>query len=226
LALTALPAGAFAQVTFFGSDSPRGSMTNSTTARNAFHAALNSFGVDNIESHPSFSTSPTLVFGATGITATTPAAMLVADFTGQSFNYAASGVKALLEVEGLSDQFVLSAPVNGFGFFVAQSGDLTNVNTISLLLENTITLDSEVIPIGTFGPGRSDDNIFYFGVITNDQFNRITVVESFDGDGTLYDDVAVGFAAVPEPGSIALIALASAATGLVWYRRRRRQTIR
>ena len=220
--LAGVPAGASAQGTFLGSDNPRGAMTNSINARNAFQSALNSFGVDTIESHPSFSTSPTLVFGGTGITATTPAAMLVADFTGQPFNYAASGVKALLDVEALSDQFGLSAAVNGFGFFVAQSGNLTNVNTISLLLENTVTLTSEVIPIGTFGPGRSDDNIFFFGVITNGPFNRVSVVESFDGDGTLYDDVTVGFAAVPEPGSIALVAVSTGAAGLVWYRRVRR----
>src|SRR4029079_9993887 len=91
----AMPSAAFAQTSFFGDDNPRGSMASSNFARSAFQASLNSFGVDTIESQPSFSTSQTLVFGSTGITAATSPGILVADFTGNPPNLAASGVKAL-----------------------------------------------------------------------------------------------------------------------------------
>jgi hypothetical protein len=225
LAFSSFTAGIQAQTTYFGDDNPRGGMTNSLAASSAFQAALGSFGTDNIESFAPFTPSPTLTFGGTGVTSTTNVAF-VADFTGQPFNYASSGTKALLANMSVQNVFGLSAAVDGFGLFVAQVGDLANVSTLSLVLENTVLQTSHTFPIGTFGPGRSDDNIFFFGVIDSTPFNQVTLVSSnVAGDGMLFDDPTVGFAAVPEPTSLALgfgvAGSVLAWTGLRFYRRKK-----
>jgi hypothetical protein len=226
LTLVGLTSVASAQTIFFGDDNPRGTLTNSFAARDGFHAALASFGTDDIESYAPFVPPPSLTFGATGITSTTNVTF-VADFTGQPFNYAASGTKALLANMSAQNVFTLSSTVDAFGLFVAQVGDLANVTTLSLVLENTNLQTSHTIPIGTFGPGRSDDNIFFFGVIDTAPFNRVTVFSNnLAGDGILFDDPTVGFASVPEPLSLSLIGVsASVLAAGAYYQRRKRAAL-
>ncbi len=217
LAALALALPASAQTPHFGDDNPRGTFTNSFAAQANFLATLSSFGTDNIESHTPFVGPPILSFGATGITSTTNV-----EFVAQEPSLAVSGIQFMLDTAVASDVFTLSAPVNAFGLFIVQSGDLGNINTISLVLENTLTMTSKNVPVGTFGPGRDFDNVFFFGVTDTDPFNRITIVESLDGDGTLYDDVTVGFLAVPEPSTYALIGAGLAVVGFARWRQLRR----
>ena len=71
LALWARP-GLGAPAVFFDRDDYTGFMTsfpNSQAKFNQFTASLSSFGVDNIDT--AVGVNPTLIFGATGITATT-----------------------------------------------------------------------------------------------------------------------------------------------------------
>jgi hypothetical protein len=225
-ALLGMTSLASAQTTFFGDDNPRGTLTNSFAARDAFHAALASVGVDNIESYPSFLPAPVLTFTPLAITATNNT-QFVADFTGQPFNYAASGVKALLDNMTAQNVFTLSTAVDAFGLFIAQAGDLGNVTNLSLILQNTITQTSHTIPIGTFGPGRSDDSIFFFGVIDTSGFNQVTVFsDNLAGDGILFDDPTVGFVSVPEPVSLSLVGVSATVLAAgAYYRRKKRATL-
>lgn len=224
LTLLGLTTLAHAQTIFFGDDNPRGTLTNSFAARANFQAALALFGRDDIESYASFLPAPTLTFGATGITAANNTTF-VADFTGQPFNYAASGTKALLANMAAQNVFTLSTAVDAFGLFIAQAGDLGNVTNLSLILQNTNTQTTHTIPIGTFGPGRSDDNIFFFGVIDTSGFNQVTVFsDNVAGDGMLFDDPTVGFASVPEPVSLSLIGVsASVVAAGAYYRQRKKR---
>lgn len=210
LALLALTASAArAQTTYFGLDDPRGTLTNSLNARGNFLATLVASGTDNLESFANGTPAPTLVFGATGVTATTNLAF-IATFP----PLAESGANAVLDAgpatasdPGIPDVFNLSAPVTAFGSFFANAGD-GGANTITFVLENTVLATSKSVVVGPLGPGATFDNVFFFGVTDTTPFNRVTMIESLDFDGILLDDVTIGF--VPEPSSIVLLAGVSA----------------
>jgi hypothetical protein len=225
--LLALAGAADAQATFFGDDDPRDSLANSIAARNAFLANLFTFGTDDIESYPDFLPQPTLSFGALGITSST-----TVEFVAPFPQLAISGDKLLLgnlggdfqnPIPNQSDVFVLSSPVEGFGMFFTEVGDLTNETTLALVLENTILNTSKNVPIGTF-TGRQTDAVFFFGIIDADPFNRVTLTKATTGnavDGILFDDVSVGFATVPEPSVLLLLAGAAVGGTAAWSRRKK-----
>jgi hypothetical protein len=197
--LIALALPAPAQVAFFAHDDPRGTLANSTAARNAFLAALPANGTDTIEGYAAFTPDPTLTFGTTGVTAQTNV-----DFVAGFAALAVSGNNLLLDRADGGDVFTLSIHVNGFGAFITQAGDGAAANTISYLLENTTLGTSKTVVGGTIGPNATFDNVFFFGVTDTDPFNRVTILETNDAaDGILFDDVTIG--AVPEPGSLALV---------------------
>ena len=81
---------------FFGRDDSTAFMTsfpNSQAKFNQFTASLNSFGVDNVDT--AVGVNPTLVFGATGITATTQG-VLAQNAPGFQI-----GAQALLELDAV-----------------------------------------------------------------------------------------------------------------------------
>lgn len=215
-----------APVTYFGHDDPRGTMANVSKARDAFQASLSSFGVETFESYAAFAVDPKLAFGATGITGTSDASFIVSSAT-----YAAGGTKSLLDSgpttptgAPFNDYFLLSQPVTAFGLFIANVGDAVE-NSISLLLENTLIgpAATRTVQVATIGPGTAQNNILFVGVTDTDSFNKVSVLETTDYDGTMYDNITVGFV-VPEPSSLVLAGLGASCAGWIVTRRRVRSS--
>ncbi len=214
--------------TFFGDDAPRGAFPNSFAARNAFLASLTASATDDIESIPPFTPGPVLNFAGVGRTATT-----TAEFAAFKPPLAVSGNQLLLgnlggdfnnPIANQADVFTLNGPVNGFGMFFIEVGDVSNATTLSFTLENTFLGTSHNVNIGTFGPGRQGTDTFFFGAIDATPFNRVTLNKSTAAsgiDGMLYDDVSVGFSAVPEPATLSLLAAGALGAQAMWLRKRR-----
>lgn len=224
LALLAVARVPAAPQTFFGQDvSKTLGLVNSPAAEASFLAALGLYGTDDLEAIPAFTPDPTLSFGSTGITAATNF-----DFIAGFPPLAVSGNNLLLDDgpdsaggPGVPDTLVFSQPVTAFGSYFVNAGDASTPSTLGLILENTTTGAFTVVEAGTFGPGAFPDNVFFFGVTDTTPFNKVTLYETFDFDGTLLDNITVGFA-VPEPSAWAL-GLGGVATVLAtaWRCRRR-----
>lgn len=210
-------------VYFDRDDSIFGGMPNSLAKFNQFTAALGTSGVETLEGvdtvNPPFGFDPTLVFGATGITATTlqTTSAVTAPFPGFSI-----GAKMLVENDALS-LFNPSAPqfpqadtvfrfnqlITGFGLYVIQGGDEgvpanpnSNDNPLIVRLTNTIAGTSTFVPV-QFGPGWGFNNIAFLGVINSAPFNQVSILETTDlTDGMTYDSLVAG---VPEPAAAVLL---------------------
>lgn len=222
-ALFALAAPLRAQTTFFGLDDPRGALTNSNSARDNFLAQLLTFGTDDIEARSG--TNPTLVFGTTGVTGATSNLSV---FQGAGSFAPVSGTNSLLNPNSsVNSAITFSSPIVGFGLYVVSAGT-TGGNTLSLRLENTITITDRVVPIVSY-TAANIDNVFYFGVIdAGSPFNRITIQSTNPSDGFFPDDLTAATAVVPtsgvipEPGTLALLLVGSLTTGAGLLRRRKR----
>ena len=200
--------GLGAPTVFFGRDDSTALMTsfpNSQAKFNQFTASLNSFGVDNIDT--AVGVNPTLVFGSTGITATTQGVLAQAAPTFQI------GTQALLELDAVAPGqvntiFTFNQYITAFGAFVIQGGDLENNNPTTFRLRDTSTNLFVDVPV-QIGPGWALNNVFFLGVHDTVPFNEVSIIESTDvNDGMLYDNIVAGF--VPEPGSLVLMMLGGA----------------
>jgi len=218
LALSATPVAA-GVMTFFGADDPKGTLTNSKKAEADFLATLSSYGTETFESLVPLTPDPKLAFAPTSITATTDV-----DYVAPYPPLAVSGNNVLLDQggknpsdPGLPDVFTFSEPITAFGSYFANAGD-GGVNTIILLLENTQLGTSKTVTAATRGPNLGFDNTFYFGVTDTAPFNRVSIVESYDYDGILLDNVTAG--QVPEPSTIVLLVGGIAALSVSRLRRR------
>lgn len=208
-----------APISYVGSDNPRGTLSDSLAAQSSFLAALGTSGTDDLEGFANFTSNPTLSFGATGVTATTQTGFVAAFAI-----LATSGNNVLLDQgpasdadPGIPDVFTFSRPVQAFGAFFSNVGDAAE-NAISFVLENTTLGTSQTVDFGTFGPGREFSSVLFLGVTDSAPFDRVSIVEAFDFDGALLDDITAGYL-VPEPASWMLAALGLA--GLAAFRRRR-----
>ncbi len=189
---------------FFDRDNTTAFMSsypNSQAKFNQFTASLNSFGIDNIDA--AVGMNPTLAFGATGITANTQGVLAQA---APGFQI---GSQALLELDAVGfpqvdTDFTFNQYVTAFGAFIIQGGDDANNNPITFRLRNTATNAVVDVPIQV-GPGWGFDNAFFFGVTDTVPFNEVSILESTDADGLLYDNIVAGN--VPEPHSLALLLL-------------------
>jgi hypothetical protein len=186
---------------FGGPDSSKLALNAASGARNAFLATLNSYGVEDLEDLSG--ANPTLTFGTTGITAATGFSNGVNTF----YPYSVSGVNFLWDAEGASDWLAFSEPVTAFGSYVVQGGDgssapptSTPTNTLTLRIENTILGTSKNIFIQSLGPDWPFYNVIFVGVTDTMPFNRVSLVESFDHDGLLWDDLVAGFVTPPLSG--------------------------
>jgi hypothetical protein len=204
---------------FFGRDNNTTFMTSfpfSQASFDRFTASLNSFGVDNVDT--AVGPNPALVFGGTGITATTQGVLA------QSAPGFQIGAQALLELDAaapgqVNTMFTFNQYINAFGIFVIQGGDGANNNPTTFRLRDTADNSFVNVPVQV-GPGWGTSNVFFLGAYGSEPFNEVEIIETGDlPDGMLYDNIVAGF--VPEPGSIALIVLglACAACGGRRFRR-------
>ncbi len=193
---------------YFDRDNSTASMTsfpNSQAKFSQFLSSLSSYGIDNIDT--AVGMNPALVFGATGITATTQG-VLAQNAPGFQI-----GSQALLELDAVGfpqvdTVFTLNQYITAFGAFVIQGGDGANNNPTTFRLRNTATNAFVDVPL-QIGPGWGFDNAFFLGVTDTAPFNEVSIIESTDAvDGILLDNIVAGH--VPEPGSLALMLLGGA----------------
>lgn len=210
LALGLVSFGAAAQLSvaaptvFFDRDNSTtfmSSFPNSQAKFTEFTSTLSSFGVDNVET--AVGLSPTLSFGATGITATTQG-VLAQSAPGFQIND-----QALLEHDAagfpqVNTMITFNTLLKSFGTFVIQAGDLTDSNLTTFRLKNTIANTFVDVPVQV-GPSWGLDNAYFFGVTDTNPFNEVEILETVDiNDGSLLDNLVAG-GAVPEPSSLAML---------------------
>lgn len=182
-------------VSYFGGPAPsKLDLANPNVARSAFLATLSSFGVENLESLGG-QQNPTLTFGATGVTAATG----FSNGVNSQFAYSVSGTNFLWDADGVNDWLQFSEPVTAFGSYIVQGGDGSSApptsappNKLTLRLENTALGTTKDVVIGDLGPDWAFYNVVFVGVTDNDPFDRISLVESYDYDGLLWDDLIAG----------------------------------
>ncbi len=212
-----------APATFFGQDAslwnffqdpiPTKSQPFSDAARNSFLATLAAYGTDDLESYPPAPPSgpepspPTLNFG-NGLTATMNSGSVnnlnFLSVSGDQFYLAGNQ-----SPQNIPTAFTFNAPITAFGAYFVNYGDYSSdtysgSNGVSLLLENIGLGTSKLVHIGDFGPELATDDVLYFGVTDSDPFDRVTLVESFDFDRILLDDITAG-QALPEPSTLVLL---------------------
>jgi hypothetical protein len=195
------------------------SFPNSLAKFNQFTAALNSYGVDTIDNVLDHSPSDfpfQLVFrdnnGAGNITGPSGNVTGVISFNAPTYQI---GSMALLEQEGAfqptaNTVFNFDQPINAFGLYVIQGGDAGNSNPTTFRFRNTVNNSSNDIMVQPLGPGWGENNVFFLGVIDENPFNQVEILETLEGpgvpaansDGMLYDNIVAG--TVPEPSSLAL----------------------
>lgn len=210
MALFALTSSAFAlPIKYEAGDSPKGTFPNSKAKRAEFLATLDAYGVDDLESFSNNDPDPTLSFGATGVTATTTAGKIV-----DAALFSTSGTKSVLDtgpakagLPGIPSVYTFSGFITAFGFYASQVGDGTNVTTFTFKLENTFSNTSKDVVFSPIGPGRGLNPVSFLGVTDTDPFNKVTISEVDDFDGSLWDDITIGY--VPEPSTLALLAIGS-----------------
>jgi hypothetical protein len=181
------------------------SFPNSQLGFDRFTNSLNSFGVDNVDT--AIGVNPALSFGASGITASTQGVLA------QSAPGFQIGAQALLELDAVAPgqvntMFTFNQHINAFGIFVIQGGDGANNNPTTIRLRDTSDNSFEDVSVQV-GPSWGTSNVFFLGVHGASPFDEVEIIETGDAvDGMLYDNIVAGF--VPEPGSLALLALGGA----------------
>jgi hypothetical protein len=192
---------------------------------NSFLATLSSYGTEKYDSGitTGFSSSQALTFGATGVTGVSQFSGV---FTIPSLPNVISTPNALVmqpaatsNPNPYANDFTFSAPVTAFGSYFIQAGDGA-ANTLTLRLQNTLLGTTKDVVMGTVGPSANFNNVFYFGITDTDPFNKVTVLPSLSGDGILIDNTTVGTVAIPEVGSLTLLAIGSVVPVVLYARRR------
>ena len=184
-----------AVATYFGGPaSSKLDLTNPNVARNAFLATLSSYGVENLEGLAG-QQNPTLTFGSTGVTAATG----FSNGVNTQFAYSVSGTNFLWDADGASDWLQFSQPVTAFGSYIVQGGDGSSAtptsappNKLTFRIENSTLGTTKDVVIADLGPDWPFYNVIFVGITDSTPFDRISLVETYDYDGLLYDDLIAG----------------------------------
>jgi hypothetical protein len=228
-----------APILFYGHDQapgPDGPTPNSDAAYAAFLAALNpaSVGVEDFESEAlgGIGTLP-IAFPSTAVTGTiTDLAFFGSQVAAQSaFDFPRSGAQMLSSgSSGASNFFelALSTPQYAFGFFgvgfsdyLGAQGPPFSIPPIAVSLDGgapiaVINVDPLLVAV---------NSVNFFGIISDSPFSSVVFINPTGtfNDGISVDDIVIGsprdVAAVPEPGTLALIGVG--ALGLLARRYRR-----
>jgi len=117
--------------------------------------------------------------------------------------YPTSGNQYLVHYIDESVELEFSSPQIAFGLYVGDAGDAGGQFGITLHMVGgaTETLTAPHTQ-GTLTSGAK----FYFGVISNDPFDRISLTNQPSGDGFGYDDLTIASSVIPEPSTALLVA--------------------
>jgi hypothetical protein len=205
--------------TYFGIDQGNGTPPTtpnlSLAARTSFVSALNTVGVENLESYSVGTPPASLTFAGSGVTATaTYAAGEAINNAQDNGAFATSGTHYLDSPGVRDDHLVFSSAVAGFGLYVTDLSDGGSApDQISLIATlvggGTQTFTTNVTT------GNSNANVLFFGVVSTTPsvlFSQIEIVNTFTTEGDVHgvDDITIGLTsavAVPELSSLAMLSI-------------------
>jgi hypothetical protein len=216
--------------TFFGIDQGNGipptTPSLSLAARTSFLSAVNTVGVNDFESASVGAPPASLSFAGSGVTATaTYSATESINNATDSGAFATSGTHYLDATQGVrDDRLAFSSPVAGFGFYVTDLSDGgSSPDQISIIA--TLAGGGGMQTFTTnVGASNSNSSVLFFGVVSTNPsalFSQVEIVNTATSIDDVHgiDDMTIGVTAVPEPSSLAALAVG---VGMMGYRRRRR----
>lgn len=199
LLATATAAPALAGQIFFGEDfwTPGNPYPiphpHSDQARDAFLAALISFGTESFEEYPSPTHTPLLIDFDGMATAVVTGDAIVRATTGFD-RYPISGSNVLEAAFG-EFTFTFGSPVAAFGFYGTDVGDVLDQPLVLTFFHVSGPAQTVTVPM-SFDSGSRNASVLFFGLV--DPLNPFTAVTFANGasDYNGFDDITMGVARV------------------------------